>query len=522
MIVQSRWTLSCYSPYETDEMVPLELFSIYNTLMTRPPSLDHPLRDLLPDSYDHGWSVARNLIKPLNHLDFARRKEELAAELNLHNTLTPPALFNVNYDILAKHQARTVTTRAAVRHLAAQLQREGQMLSEEDVAERLREYATIRHMEFHPSDVCNLTCCGCTYGHDDPERKPPPINFPLPEIKMISHMKPRSMVIVGGGEPTLYRNGNHGFQELVEEISSTNAGITLALTTNGTYKPPGDWPNRLSWIRVSLDAAAENTYAAFRGKPLFTRVIKNYLSYLDYAVRYVGISFLFARANIHDYAAIARFIFDLVRKEKPYALHKVNIQYRPLRRDPHAYNKPFTQAVTAEQIQNTIREIRELADSSVEMKRFLKNQTNITAILGGNTHPLHDFSRCYYSQTFRIVRASGDLRPCFIRVSEPDSSLGNIQADSLETIALNTLYVGARRKPHCDKLGCRQCHVNYTFEQGLSGNLKPSTSPQVRADPMYLAMSARLSAQKAPQRGDSPCCARPHFREFCLSAFSPY
>ena len=106
-------------------------------------------------------------------------------------------------------------------------------------------------------------------------------------------------------------------------------------------------------------------------------------------------------------------------------------------------------------------------------------------MLGGNTHPPHEFSRCYYSQTFRIVRANGDLRPCFIRVIEPDFKLGNIITDSLEAIALNTLYIGARRKPHCDSLGCCQCHVNYTFEQGLKGSLKPSTSPEVQQDPMY-------------------------------------
>ena len=34
-------------------------------------------------------------------------------------------------------------------------------------------------------------------------------------------------------------------------------------------------------------------------------------------------------------------------------------------------------------------------------------------------------------------------------------------------------------------LGCRQCHVNYIFEQGLKGVLKPSASLEVGADPMY-------------------------------------
>jgi sulfatase maturation enzyme AslB (radical SAM superfamily) len=466
-------------------MIQLEHLSIYNNLLARRSRPDNPLRNLLPDDDDRGWSVARNLIKPLNHLDLLKRKEELAVQLNLHNKLTPPALFDVNYAVLAKHQARTVTTYAVIEHLAVQLRREGRLLCEDEVCDRLREYATICHMEFHPCDICNLTCCGCTYGHDDPERKPPPINFPIQAINKISQLKPRSMVIIGGGEPTLYRSGKYRLQEAVEEITSTNAGIALALVSNGTYLPPGNWPNRLSWIRLSLDAATEETYLAFRGKPLFSRVIKNYLSYLDYDVRYVGISFLFARSNVQDYATVARFIFDVVKAEKPHMLHKVNIQYRPLRRDPYLYDRPFTQAVSSEQIRNVVHEVRELADSSAEMKVFLKNQTNITAILGGNTHPLHPFSRCYYSQTFRIARANGDLRPCFIRTAEPDFSLGNLQVDNLETIALNALYVGALRKSHYDPQGCRQCHINYTFEQGLSGKLKPSTSPRVRADPFY-------------------------------------
>ena len=206
---------------------------------------------------------------------------------------------------------------------------------------------------------------------------------------------------------------------------------------------------------------------------------------LDRDLKRVGIGFLFARQNIHEYAAIAKLIFDLVKKEKPWALPKVGIAYRLLRRDPSAQEKGFEDAVTPEQVARTVREVLALAQSSPEMKSFLREQTNITAILGGNSHPPHPFSRCHYSQTFRIVRANGELRPCFIRVSEPDFVLGNILTDELETIALNTLLIGARRKPHCDPVGCRQCHVNYVFEQGLEGKLQPSVAPEVMADPMY-------------------------------------
>lgn len=463
----------------------LEHFSVYRSLPGKQTDVHNPLQDLLPADREHGWHVARNLIKPLNHLEFLRRKEEIAAELNLHNTRTERRWFEVNYSLLEKHQAGKVSTADVIGHLASQLRQAGRPQSEDEIAARLRGYATIRHMEFHPSDLCNLTCRGCTYGHDDPERKPAPVQFPFQEIQKISRMKPRSMVIIGGGEPTLYRDGHRRFEELVEEVCKTNPGITLALVTNGTSIPPGHWPNRFSWIRLSLDAATAQTYRAFRGKPMFDTVVRNYLRYLDYDVNYVGISFLFARANIHDYAAVARFIFDLVKREKPHALPKVNIQYRPLRCDPYREHSPLNEAVSLAQIERTVQEVRQLANTSREMKAFLRNQTNITAILGGNTHPPHEFSRCFYSQTFRIVRANGDLRPCFIRVIEPDFALGNILTDSLETIALNTLFIVARRKPGCDPRGCRQCHVNYTFEQGLRGNLRPSTSPEVLADPMY-------------------------------------
>ena len=153
--------------------------------------------------------------------------------------------------------------------------------------------------------------------------------------------------------------------------------------------------------------------------------------------------------------------------------------------DPYEYHKPFNEAVTQVQIDRAVEDVLTLARKKPEIKSFLQNQTNITAVLGGNSHPPHEFSRCHYSQTFKIIRANGDLRPCFIRVEEPDFILGNITRDSLETIALNTLYIGAKRKPHCEAHGCRQCHVNYTFEQGLKGNLLPSTSVEVLADPMY-------------------------------------
>jgi hypothetical protein len=70
-------------------MIQLEHFSVYNNLLTRPSRPDNPLHDLLPDHDDRGWSVARNLIKPLNHLDFTSEKKNWRLNQS-HNKLTPP------------------------------------------------------------------------------------------------------------------------------------------------------------------------------------------------------------------------------------------------------------------------------------------------------------------------------------------------------------------------------------------------------------------------------------------------
>lgn len=460
----------------------VEKFSVYNLPSEK--SQSHALAFLDGDP-NTGWHVARNLLKPLNHLEFLKEKEEIARKLNLHNLATSKELFDSNYQLLESHQQKKIATGQVISILSEQTKRIGQLLTSQEIRQMLHSYATIRHMEFHPSDVCNLTCMDCTYGHDEEETKPLPINFSFGSLQKIAQLKPRSMVVIGGGEPTLYVHNKRRFQEMNEEILQNMPKISLALVTNGTFIPKGDWPNHYAWIRLSLDAASTETYRNFRGKDFFDKTIKNYLRYLDFDVPHIGISFLFARSNIHEYAQVASFIYELVKKEKPQHLHKVNIQYRPLRRDPYEYHKEFTEAVSQEQINRAVEEVIHLAKSSKKMKAFLRDQTNISAILGGNSHPPLDFKRCYYNETFKIIRANGDIRPCFIRVTEPDFIAGNIHRDSLESIALNTLYIAAKRKPHCDAHGCRQCHVNYTFEKGLSGELRPSTSLEVQADPMY-------------------------------------
>lgn len=472
---------------ENEKLQNLNGFSIYNAdrFLERQSS---PLDFITGDS-STGWRAQRNLLKCLNHLPLLRRKEEILKRLML-NGFVSTEISDRNYGILEEHQQGRKTTQETIEKISNTIYdspfiHRDRGIGELDPVHWLLDSLPIGHMEFHPCDVCNLKCRGCTYGHDNSETKPKPISFPFDKLEKLALFKPESILISGGGEPTLYNSSGKRFDDLVCRIKEILPKSRIAFVTNGTYIPGGDWVKYLDWIRVSVDAAAPDTYERVRGANRFNDVINNVLKYLESPVKFVGVSFLYSRDNISEYVPFAEYFFNLVKRKSPENLKKLNLQYRPLRKDPKDKGREFPEAVTETEIRKTIGDIVSLASSSKEMEDFLRDQTNIEAILGGNSHYPHNFSKCYYSQLFHIVRANGDLRPCFIRVIEPEFLIGNIIQDDPLKIALNSIYMRARRKEDCDPSGCRQCHVNYVLESGLNNKLKPSSSPIVLNDPFF-------------------------------------
>ncbi|MEK6959399.1 MAG: radical SAM protein [archaeon] len=449
-------------------------FSVYNRVLTNTPN--HPL-SALDGTYETGWKSSRNLTKVLNHLDFIKEKLSIAEELGLDKHSDN---YDEKYLILMQHMSKNISTEMAIDKICSISK-----IKKTDAVKLLRKYATISHAEFHPTDLCNSRCKGCTYGHDLDSTRPKPLHFPFKHIKDITDYNLKSMVIVGGGEPTLYSESGHDFDDLIKEIRRCMPNVKLSLKTNGTFLPKGDWAKEFEYVRVSIDAATPETYKKYRGIDMFDKAIANYLEYLKMNVKYVGASFLFNKDNIHESVEIARMLRNKVLQKCPENIKKVNIQYRPLRRDPKDFKNPLSLAVTQEQIDVESKKLSKVLAEDKEFSKFLSEQTNITAIIGGNRHVRHDFSRCLYSQIFHIFRANGEISPCFVRVLEPDFSLGSITQDTLESVALNSLCLASARKRYCDSDGCRQCHVNYVIEKGLRGELVPSKSQDVRNDPMF-------------------------------------
>lgn len=395
----------------------------------------------LEGSLENGWGVARNPLKVLNHLSLAVEKNQIANQMRTLSSLSD--------------------------------------LSDEMVSQ----YLKVNHLEFHPTDLCNLRCQGCTYGHDVYDI--PKVHFPFSGLSKLQAFSPKSILIAGGGEPTLYRSEGKRFPDVVEELGNLLPGVKLALITNGVFKPDGKWINRFDWIRISLDAASPAVYSNFRGEPFFDRVIGNFLQYLMTDVRYVGLGFVFSRTNMADYVELPRFIYDTVMKNCPEAISKVNIQYRPLRHDPPNLNDASL-FLTREDIERIEGQLLALTEERPDLVQFVREQTNILSFLDGNVHKPREFSRCHYAEIFKIIRADGGVRPCCVGSLLNDLHLGSLFSDDLRTIAWNTFRAAEKDKAsYCNASQCRMCKVSHTVEKGLLGELSPSRSEEVQADYMF-------------------------------------
>lgn len=469
-------------------------------------------------AFEGDLHAARNPLKVLNHLELSSNHDAIARRLGVHY-LGHKHLYAANKSVLKEHQeavwrgalggshiippARigsspahrsngssvlTPATELAISRLCGNAQRLGFLLQADDVRAALREYSAAAQVELHPSDICNEKCRGCTYGHDDPAIKPPAICFPFSGLDSVAHLRPKSIVIVGGGEPLLYKDRETGrrFPEFMERLHGLIPGCRFGLISNGTIFPDGEWYRHFDWIRYSIDAADADTYARVRGRDFFDRVCANLVRLLSLTTtQQINVGFVFSRENIRDAAATALYFFDLVERLCPVALDRLCVEYRPLRRDAKDEDRDFPEAVTDGDIAVAETDFRRMASGRPRLAEFLRARTNWEVIRRGNSHEAVSFGHCGYSSIFRLVRASGEVRPCCMRLADPEFYMGNMLLDSPESISLNLLYNAHYLRPGCDGPGCKLGRTNQLIEEGLAGRAPCATDSAVASNPFF-------------------------------------
>jgi radical SAM protein with 4Fe4S-binding SPASM domain len=336
-------------------------------------------------------------------------------------------------------------------------------------------------LEFHPTDQCNLRCVKCSYDRN-------PDTFPIKKLrKVLQLFQPKGIVLVGGGEPTLYHDVESGcsFNELVLEIKSILPKIQIGLITNGTNIPTGTWMDHINWMRISVDAAQAVTYQKLKGIDTFETVKYNVSRYLESNIPHVGLGFLCTKLNIDDVPA---FILMLSQLADNNGKEKLNIQFRHFRKrafgknsnaDPQDISCSSTQLQEA---QNAITKMRK----NQKMAYFLDQHSNWEKIF----NPLLKIvtpQKCYRALSFALLRPNGDLYPCFIGIYHPEYILGNVLKDDFHNNYSNLLhrelFFYQRKGALCNNEACTLKLESEIFEKYPEVN--PQLTDEAKNSPFF-------------------------------------
>jgi MoaA/NifB/PqqE/SkfB family radical SAM enzyme len=119
--------------------------------------------------------------------------------------------------------------------------------------------ATPLVIDLDPTTVCDLGCPECISSnvlHTGALSRDRIVRF----AEELAATPVRAVILIGGGEPLLHR----AIATVIDTLAG--AGIRLGLVTNGTQigRHLDQLASRLSWVRVSVDAATQQTYDRFR------------------------------------------------------------------------------------------------------------------------------------------------------------------------------------------------------------------------------------------------------------------
>lgn len=165
------------------------------------------------------------------------------------------------------------------------------------------------HVQLVVTNRCNQNCEFCAYrSHGYSSSEDFHVQDQIPFVKVAEIVEDcerlgvRAIELTGGGEPTVHES----FPEICRTIEGF--GIDYSVVTNGSHLSEDAMAalSRAKWVRFSMDAGTESTYAMIRHtSPLsFARVRQNIRTLRDIRGQAIeptiGVGFVIANRNWHE------------------------------------------------------------------------------------------------------------------------------------------------------------------------------------------------------------------------------
>jgi radical SAM protein with 4Fe4S-binding SPASM domain len=236
-------------------------------------------------------------------------------------------------------------------------------------------------------------------------------------VKSAANNGVKSIMVGGEGEPLLHPD----LTEIINEIKNNN--IDVALTTNGSLfdsEKSKQCLQSLSWVKFSLDAATNYTYAKVHGcdKKVFDTVLNN-ISYTFFNRKLlkcncaIGVQFVLIPENMYEAYEAAKFAYVNGADYfviKPYTIHpKSDIRI----------DTDYTIVPDEDEILSLAKEGFKVIIRKNAMSKKTKDK---------------DYSECIGYKFWSYLNSTGDLYSCSSFLGDQNFCYGNIYKESLEEI----------------------------------------------------------------------------------------
>ena len=289
-------------------------------------------------------------------------------------------------------------------------------------------------VEIDPSNKCNHRCDWCVSieSHTGEKLDLDQFHELIAELK---RARTRSIVIKGGGEPTLHPE----FNEMVRAGSSE--GLSVGLISNGTLPWAGSVEAVLEcceWVRISLDAASSTTHRAIHGSGDFVKITDNIKALSRGAeATLVGINFVAEPRNYQE-------ILAFTQMARVFGAGYVSIRCVFDKQNP-----------PSEGVRRSMRQ-QAAAAKALEGDSFRVLLGNFTDdYLSGQEEREFPFQKCLGPNLIGIVGADAEVYACCFLRGNKQFSFGNLADEKFEEI-----WNGKRRKQVMESVYRGECgHV---------------------------------------------------------------
>lgn len=296
------------------------------------------------------------------------------------------------------------------------------------------------HVQLDLTGACNHRCPFCFWKAGD--RNPgfeqtyikniPMLETPL-ALRALEQFKEagvKAITLVGGGEPLIHKDIDTILERLLD------LGLEYGAITNLSRLPRLDLLERATWVRVSADAADEDSYRRMHNPVHETfATLKHNIATIAKKTD-VGISYLVDEPNWH-------LAYDAAKTFKE--LGASYIQFKPV----YDETKGATIRPQIEPIKELLAKAAGLGDESFDVINMVSRIEEAAA-------PERHWARCQVVNHQVQMGVDGHLYPCCILKYQASYSYGDMHEQSFQEI-----WEGEQRKAVQEKLTSRSCPTCY-------------------------------------------------------------